>query len=79
MCKPLRNKEIKLPKGLKASPEGWAWYAKKDVKSACIFYKKYRDNPHWFKMRYPDLWKTIDDNEIYEHWLFNYCFNDVIE
>ncbi len=43
------------------------------------FYKRYRDNPHLFRMKHNNLWDSIKDEEVFEHWLFNYCFKDVIE
>ncbi len=45
---PLRDKELKLPEGLKISPEGFGFFAKKDIKSAVEFWYEYRDEPMKF-------------------------------
>lgn len=61
--------------------------SKADVKSAVDFYKKYRDDFLLFKRDFPEvvqsLEKDLQGQHLYqghwERWLFDYCFQDVIE
>ena len=80
MCEALRGKKVELYESPIASKGNKGeWLEIKDVKSAVKFYKKYRYNPHWLKMKYPKVWENIPEKAIYIDWLFDYCFGDVIE
>jgi len=50
-------------------------YLKNRIDNAKVFYKRYRDNPQQFKMKYPKIWNSIPNNYgTWTKWLFKYCF-----
>jgi len=57
-----------------------SFFSAKDVKSAVAFYKRYRDMPI-NKLRETKEYGLFlgSKEEIFDRWLFDYCFADVIE
>lgn len=57
-----------------------------DVRSAWVFYKKYRGFPYDLMIKEPKAWKEyckVAKNpytmKSYDWWLYDYCFEDVTE
>ena len=88
MCEPLRDK-----KQYKENPRDFEpFFDECDVKSAVMFYKRYRKDSDLLMNEKPDIYKIfLDDrsgkmhevgldvwNKEYLVWLFDYCFKDVI-
>ena len=59
-------------------------FDKKDVVSACRFYKKYRNHPRDCPKEIWGLfekWRDetmSDEIDRYNHWFFDYCFGDIL-
>ena len=86
MCEPLRRKIHYFGKD-NHSDKNHAWYENNDVKSAVEFYKKYRDDIKQFEKDYPkfkhvkllDIYNDEQRNVVFNYWLFDYCFEDVVK
>lgn len=89
MSEPLRNKEHHKSTGYDYE----TYFSMIDIKSAVEFYKKYHNDTYssegyeLLKKEKPDIYKKFTDfiltfrvcGCIYNYWLYEYCFDDVIE
>lgn len=72
----------------------YRWFFAEDVRAACMFYMKYRNNPAGFLMDFPEFTKDLEKLEEasnrygegiegflerYDEWLFRLAFADVFE
>ena len=71
------------------------YFLGKDIKSAVDFYKKYENNMNklfkdkmdlyvkytneWHKIKVTIFPNKLENHLIFNHWLFNHCFGDVID
>jgi hypothetical protein len=82
MYEPLRGKKRRY------NPLPTYFFFESDVKSAVEFYKKYRyGSGHSLREEHPEIYELynkyrksvgIVSSAIDDHWLFDYCFGDVI-
>lgn len=77
MSEPLKGKKRTLPE----KPYDFDFFNFEDVKSAVEFYKRYRDDEALLMKERRDIFDKWYNSpfEMYENWLFDYCFGDVIE
>jgi len=91
--KPLKNKVFELDP--RASAEEGSAFWLKDVKSACEFWLRYKDNPELLVKEqnyFSNYWELFErfkyqnydfrwefDNKKYNEWLFRLAFQDVME
>jgi len=85
MCEPLRGKKINIDMNWKDGKE-FDCFPFDDVKSAVEFYKKYKNTRFEFMTNYPKEYEKYlksvgrehyKNNDVYNDWLFNYCFGDI--
>ena len=87
MCSPLRGKKA-IKNGqveffdLYGDSVKYEFFFESDVKSAVEFYKRYRFDMALLREKAPKHYENYDLQrgiKSYDIWLFDYCFQDVIE